>query len=190
MAEFSLEPGENVIASVRKHPLIFVGNLIPYALLAWIPTLLPGVLEFLVSQGGSLAAIAQAFAEHDAWVRFVVGVFWLFIWMGAFSIFTDFYLDHLIITDHRLVRIEQRGFWDREISSLHLNRVQDVMTDVNGILPSILGYGILSVETAGDDRDRFKMRGLRDVGHLRDLIMKEVTQRQEKLSRISSSGTN
>lgn len=186
MAEFALEGDEKVIASVRKHPLIFIGTLIPYILLAWLPTLIPEALSLIETVGNS--SWIQAVSPENAWVRFVIGVYWLFVWMGAFSAFTDYYLDQWIVTNHRIVRIDQVGFFDRQVSSLHLNRVQDVMTDIEGIFAELFGYGTLSVESAGDDPTRFRIRGIANARHLRDLIMKEVTERQEKLSRISTSG--
>lgn len=188
MAEFELEPQEHVIASVRKHPLVAVGNLLPYALLAIIPFFLPALANGL-SHLGTSVPFTEFLSSANPWTRFIIGMYWLFTWMGAFGVFTDYYLDHWIVTNHRIMSIDQAGFFDRRISSLHLNRVQDVMTDVEGLFAELFGFGTLSVETAGDDPTRFRIQGIRNAGHIRDLIMKEVTQRQENLTRISSSGT-
>lgn len=189
MAEFKYESGEHLITSVRKHPLIFVGQLIPFAVLAWLPSLLPALVEGLAA-AGSGGPLLEALSFDHPWLRFVVGIYWLFLWMGAFHTFTDFYLDQWVITNHRIVRIDQVGFFDRQVSSLHLNRVQDVQSDVRGILGELFGFGTLSVETAGDDSGRFRIRGIANVRGLRDVIMKEVTDRQESLHRISSSGVH
>ncbi len=189
MAEFNYESGEHLIASVRKHPLIFIAQLIPFALLAVLPTLLPHVVEGLRSVG-SAGAIVDALSLDHPWLRFIVGIYWLFVWMAAFHAFTDFYLDQWIITNHRIVRIDQVGFFDRQVSSLHLNRVQDVQSDVRGLFGELFGFGTLSVESAGDDAGRFRIRGIRNVRGLRDVIMKEVTDRQEKMARVSTSGVH
>jgi hypothetical protein len=187
MAELTLEPGETIVRSVRKHPLILIGQLIPFAFLAWLPTLLPNVLAYVVAHGGNATWI-QAISFDQPWPRFVLGIFWLFVWMGAFSRFTNYYLDQWIITDHRIVRIEQVHFWDREVSSVHMNRIQDVMTEVNGVLPTLFGYGTLSVEDAAEDGSRFRMRGIQNARGMRDLIMKEVTLRQEQVSKQAGAG--
>lgn len=190
MAEFTLEPEEQIMASVRKHPLIIIGKLIPFLVLAFIPNLIPALLNAIAANtsAGPLAGVTAMLSGDNPWVHFIVGIYLLFVWMGAFSVFTDYYLDQWIITTHRIIRIEQIGFWDREVSSLHMNRVQDVMTDVRGLFAELFGYGTISVETAGDDAARFRMNGIRNARALRDLIMKEVTERQENITRISSSG--
>jgi uncharacterized membrane protein YdbT with pleckstrin-like domain len=190
MAEFNYETGEHLLKSVRKHPLIFIGNLLPYAILAWLPTLLPELIAFIQNAGVGGGAWLEVITPANPWTRFVIGIYWLFTWMGAFHTFTDFYLDLWIITNHRIIRIDQSGFFDRQVSSLHLNRVQDVQTDVRGLLAELFGYGTLSVETAGDDAGRFRIRGIAHVKTLRDMIMKELTDRQEKMARISTSGVH
>lgn len=190
MAEFELEHGEKVIASVRKHPLIFIGQLIPFVILAVLPMLLPGLANLLQNMGSEIPFLEYLSTENP-WTRFIVGMYWLFVWIGAFGTFTDYYLDHWIITTHRIMSIDQQGFFDRRVSSLHLNRIQDVMTDIEGLLGELFGFGTLSVETAGDDASRFRIHGIARAKHIRDLIMKEVTERQEQLTRgnrISSSG--
>jgi len=189
MAEFELEREEHVMAAVRKHPLIAVGKLIPFVILAYLPTLLP---EFsaLIQTVIPAESLSNFLSTDNPWTRFVIGMYWLFVWMGAFGAFTDYYLDQFIITNHRIIRIDQAGFFDRQVSSLHLNRVQDVLTDIEGVFAELFGYGTLSVETAGEDPTRFRISGVAHVRHLRDLIMKEVTERQENITRISSSGLN
>jgi len=41
MKEFELEPGEHVVQEARKHWFIFLGELLPYAIIAVIPFALP-----------------------------------------------------------------------------------------------------------------------------------------------------
>lgn len=192
MAEFTLEPGEKVIASVRKHPLIVIGQLLPFLFLAWLPTLLPILVNLIgtMSPEAPLELLSFLTAENP-WTRFVIGMYWLFVWIGAFGVFTDYYLDHWVITNHRIMSIDQQGFFDRRVASLHLNRIQDVLTDIEGLLGELFGFGTLSVETAGDDASRFRIHGVSNAKGVRDLIMKEVTERQEQLTkygRTSSSG--
>lgn len=187
MAEFELEPGERVISSVRKHPLIVIGQLIPFVILALIPFLLPVLINLLQNFGAEQIAFVEYLSTENPWTRFVVGMYWLFVWIGAFGIFTDYYLDHWVITNHRIMSIDQQGFFDRKVSSLHLNRIQDVMTDIEGLLGELFGFGTLSVETAGDDASRFRTHGIANAKHVRDLIMKEVTARQENLTKYGKT---
>lgn len=189
MAEFELESGEKVIATVRKHPLIVIGQLIPFVVLALIPFLLPALTSFIGGMNPDLPFL-EYLTTGNSWTRFVIGMYWLFLWIGAFGIFTDYYLDHWIITNHRIMSIDQEGFFDRRVASLHLNRVQDVLTDIEGIFGELFGFGTLSVETAGDDQSRFRIYGIKNARHIRDLIMKEVTDRQESLTKYGTASSS
>ena len=49
--------------------------------------------------------------------------------------------------------MEQHGFFRREIASFRLERLQDVTTEVRGIVATFLKYGDVHVQTAGTDRE-------------------------------------
>ena len=79
---------------------------------------------------------------------------WLIVlWVIGFIFWTDYYLDIWIITDHKLVDIEQRGLFRRQISILHLDKIQDVTSNVHGIFATFINYGNLHVQTAGQQRE-------------------------------------
>ncbi len=178
--EFHLEHGEKVTASVRKHWFVFVLELLPFALIAWLPSLLPSVFEtFMSLQQGSVAtgsaiAALSALNMSSPWVSFFYGMWLLIIWCGAFNTFTRYYLNMWIITTTRIVYVHQYGFFSREVSSFLLNHVQDVTTEIHGIFATLLGYGTLNVETAGDSSKTFHMHGIPSPTRYRDLIMKEI----------------
>ncbi|MBU0749950.1 PH domain-containing protein [Patescibacteria group bacterium] len=177
--EFHLEFGEHITASVRKHWFVFVLELIPFALLAILPSAFPYVLDAfrnltaVYSEGSAVAALTQ-FNMDSPWLRFLHGMWLLLIWCGAFNTFTRYYLNMWIITSTRIVYIHQYGFFSREVSSFLLNHVQDVTTEVYGLFATVLGYGRLNVETAGDSSKTFHMDGIPDPTRYRDLIMKEI----------------
>ena len=63
--------------------------------------------------------------------------------------FVDYYLDIYIVTDRRIVDIEQNGFFHRQISELYLREVQDVKAKVYGFFPTMLHFGQVIIQTAG-----------------------------------------
>lgn len=75
--------------------------------------------------------------------------------------FIDFYLDIYIITDRRIVDIKQNGLFNRTISELNLRQVQDVKAIVKGIFPTLMHYGEVFIQTAGE-RENFNFK---DVPH-------------------------
>lgn len=57
--------------------------------------------------------------------------------------------DCLIITTHRLIDVDQRGFTKRTISEAAYDRISDVSHEVTGVLRATLDYGLLRI-TCGD----------------------------------------
>lgn len=174
MEEFQLEPGETITRAVRKHWLVFVGELLPYAVIALLPLIIFPAVTYFVAHAPQFADTHADLTLWNGWVRLILGLWLLLAWMGGFNAFTRYYLDQWVITTTRIVDIHQFGFFRREVSSFLLNHVQDVTTDVDGIFPTVFGFGTLRVETAGDESRHFVMRGIRDPEGLRDLIMREI----------------
>lgn len=167
MKEFELEPGENLVREVRRHWFLFVADLLPFVILAFIPFVIPGVLTI----APPLKAFAASFSYADPLARVVLGAWWLLVWSAAFNSFTRYFLNAWILTTQRVVEIKQHGFFDREVSSLFLNRIEDVTIDTEGIVYSLLDIGDINVQTAGTV-DRFTMRGIPRPAQLRDILLK------------------
>ena len=111
-------------------------------------------------------------------MRVALGAWLLMSWTGAWGAFTKYFLNAWILTSQRVVTIKQRGFFRREVSSLLLARVQDVTTNVTGVLFSLLGIGNIKVQSAGADVE-FTMRGIPRPEQMRDLIMKYIPEEEE-----------
>lgn len=170
MEEFELEPGEHIILQVRQHLFVLLLKLLPFALLAIAPFVIVPLFAMFASLAGDAAPAASDLSSP---FRFFIGMWWLFLWMGVFQIITKYFLTVWVITSHRIVDIHQIGFFRRKVSSFLLVRVQDVTTDVHGILATLIGFGNINVETAGGN-ETFCMRGIRSPEYIRDLIMREV----------------
>lgn len=171
MREFELEPGEHVVREARKHWFLFASGLLPYAILMIIPFALPNLLTLF-----------PAFAKYAAYVdyssplsRALLGAWLLIIWTGAWGAFTRYFLDVWILTNKRLVDVDQKAYFSRQVSSLLLSRVQDVTITVKGVLPSLLGIGTINVQSAGA-AEEFTMRGIPRPEQMRDLILKYVAE--------------
>lgn len=94
----------------------------------------------------------------------------LIFWLAVFIIWIDYYLDMWIITDQRIVNIEQYGLFQREVSELEHGRVQDVTTEIRGLLPTIFQYGFVYVQTAGE-KERFVFKQVPNPNSVRKIIM-------------------
>lgn len=106
-------------------------------------------------------------------VRFIESTLFLFIWFSIFFLWIDYWFDVWIVTDQRIVDIEQKGLFVREISELNISRIQDVTSEITGFIPSILNYGDVFIQTAGE-QERFVLRQVPDPNAIKDMIMKRV----------------
>jgi hypothetical protein len=79
-------------------------------------------------------------------------VIWLLaLWIGFFIFWTDFYLDIWIITDKRIIDIEQQGLFSRTTSALRHDNIQDSTISEGGLVASLLGFGTVKVQSAAAD---------------------------------------
>jgi len=170
MKEFELEPGEHVVRETRKHWFLFLGELLPYAILIILPFALPKLLAL----APPMAPYVSYFEYHTILGRAGLGVWLLIWWTSAWGAFTRYFLNAWVLTNMRIVNIKQRRYFSREVSSLFLSRVQDVTTDVVGVLSSLLNIGTIKVQTAGEDVE-FTMKGIPHPEQMRDVILRYVS---------------
>jgi len=105
----------------------------------------------------------------------------LFIWLFAFFSFIDYYLDVWIITNERIINIEQEGFFSRTVSEERLFRIQDVTSEVKGVFPTIFSFGNIYIQTAGE-KERFVFEQVPDADKVRELIIKLAESDRERVS--------
>lgn len=132
------------------------------------------IFSFLLVAG--LLALPLLFPEtRDAgsarFFLFVANTFFILIWLYGFLVWIDYYFDVWIITNERIVNIEQKGLFARHVSELNLSRVQDVTATVEGIIPTVLNYGDVHIQTAGEE-NRFIFRQVPDPYRIKDTIMR------------------
>ena len=151
------KPGEEIIYFLRRHWIVPLRNIAISLLLAAIPL---GFYYVFLS--------GTTFLDSDVWrALYVLGTssFYLFVILFTFTNFIDYYLDVWIVTNQRIINIEQKGLFGREVSEKDLGRMQDITANVKGIWATILKYGDLHIQTAGEQQ-RFVFK---QVPHAEDL---------------------
>lgn len=54
-----------------------------------------------------------------------------------------------IVTNHRVINVEQNGYLHRKITETELHQIQDITSQMDGITRILLKYGDLVIRTAG-----------------------------------------
>ena len=123
-------------------------------------------------------------SEMFRFVLFIQNSLILLVWLYAFLIWIDYFFDVWIITNERVINIEQKGLFVRTVSELKFSRIQDVTSEVSGMIPTILNFGDVKVQTASEE-DYFLFRRVPDPYHVKDVIMERLrTERDDEINRI------
>ena len=81
---------------------------------------------------------------------FLLTVYALLILLLTFAIWINYRLDVLVITSRRLIDVEQRGLFNREVSEFLIEKVQDITTEVPTMIATFLDFGTIHIQTAGE----------------------------------------
>lgn len=176
-----IRPEEEIVFFLRSHwfeiiPLIFgfiVVLILPFA--AYIG------LQFFQPEMISVQA---------NFIFFLLGasIFFLYAWLFLFQNFADWYLDVWIVTNQRIINIEQRGLFGRVMSELMLYNVQDVTSEIKGFIPSMFDYGTVHIQTAAEAR-RFTFDNVEHPSFVAKRVLELATEERMKQQEISIKET-
>lgn len=126
----NLKPGEKVMAVIKRHWIIYV--MLWVFFIIWIVV---SITLFAVLWFSLLWNITNV-------------VFWLFFSVFLYIEWLNHELDMYIITDNRVIWIDQISFLNRTVSECNLWQVQEVNSKTSWLLANILNYWTLSIQTA------------------------------------------
>jgi hypothetical protein len=161
--------GEEVVLEVRRHWIVILPVMIGLGLLTVAPLVLFGVI-------GALPVTFEATGWGPALPLFAYSAWLLALWVGGYFVWLDHHLDIWVLTTERLIDIEQKGLFRREVSSLRLERVQDITAEVDGVLATWLKFGDIKVQNAGDTPE-FTISNIDNPQAVVDAINAELSKR-------------
>lgn len=167
---FDIPTDEKVVVIVRRHWFVFLLQLISVFLLFFAPLILYLVLVWAVNQFGGESGLA-ALQINPALILAGTALWTLVIWYRLYAVWTNYYLDCWVVTNRRLISLDQVTFFNRHVSGFRLDRIQDITTHVEGLLETFLDYGDISVQTAGEEK-LFYVRDVPSPAKLKELMMK------------------
>lgn len=163
-----LEEGEQILYVARKHWFIFASETIFLLVFA----LLPAALLFIPATLFDQALAAIGIGEHHIPVITFFWSLWLMLLWVLFALFwTNYYLDVWILTNHRVLDIDQIGLFHRKISAIRYDHIQDATVHIPGLLATMLNFGTVEIRTASNET--FKFKGVAHPSFLKERIMSE-----------------
>ena len=166
---------EDILLVLRRHWLTFIMQFVPIA---------GGVIFIIVVHVLATEFMSESLTNGGENVLFFVeSLMAMMLWLIAFIFWIDYYFDVWIITDCRIIDIEQLGLFRRNVSELEHSKVQDVTTEIHGILPTLLKYGFVYVQTAGK-KTRFIFKQVPRPMMVRKMILKLQQKAIDKKSLV------
>jgi hypothetical protein len=164
---FKLEQNEYIILIARRHwfkPVL-------ETLLVFFSLLIPLVVSSVVF---SLPDLSDKLGNVGA-LSIILILSWFFVvWNIIFIIWTNHFLDVLILTNLHVIDIDQIGLWHREVSTLQLPKIQDISSKTEGIIASVLNYGDLEIQSAGS-LTNFIVKGVQKPDLLRQKMNEQIS---------------
>ncbi|MFH1077719.1 MAG: PH domain-containing protein [Patescibacteria group bacterium] len=163
--------GERTLLVLRRHWITLLSLIVALVFVILLP---------MGAYLGSRIASPEFFVDPVRAALFVLGasIFFLFTWLFLYQHFIDYYLDTWIVTDDRILNIEQHGLFSRTVSELRLHRVQDVTAEVKGFIRTIFDYGDVFIQTAGETQ-RFQFEDIPHPNAVAKMVM-DLAEKERK----------
>jgi len=119
-------------------------------------------------------------------INFVVvfsSMYLLFISAAFLLGFVNLYFDIVILTNKRIVDINQNGLFNRTIDELDILHVEDVSAKVTGFFGTMLDFGCVEIQTAGTARNFI----FTNIPHPREFTQKLTSEYKRLISSPSGN---
>ncbi len=125
----NMRPWEETLMVVKRHWIILV-MLWLYFLFGFLVTI--GIYTFI----------------SNAWTHMWVVIFWMIYSIFLYIQWLDHELDMYVITNNRIIWVEQISFLNRKVSECNLWQVQEVGSHTKWLLANLLNYWTVKIQTA------------------------------------------
>jgi hypothetical protein len=147
----SQQDDEEVLLIIRKHWTILLK---PF-LIGLVLMILAVIIITLLETYGSQYTVGIG----NTIFILISSLVFLFTVLYVFTAWLISYLNIIILTSEHLVEIEQSALFNRKISELSLDCVEDVSASQHGFLKTMFHFGDILVQTAGT-MPNFEFRGI------------------------------
>jgi len=133
---------EHLITVYKRHPIVLWLGMAPIVLFAVLIAAI--VIALIAWLPGSLSPLIPL-------ILFCGIIFLHLLWVSVWVMLANYFMDIWILTSDRLMMVQLKGLFSREVSEFALEKIQDVTVDVRGLLGVILDYGDINLRTASED---------------------------------------
>ena len=170
----SQQPNEKILLVVREHWFLLFIKVAVVAVLATLPFLIGALV------GNNLGIFIDN-PQLQAVLSLALQLYYIALFIALFVIWILYYLNIHIVSEERIVDIDQVGLLNHMISELNVETIEDVTSHTTGLFGNLLDYGTVYIQTAGAT-ERFEFDNVPHPGHIAKIILEvyENHQRREK----------
>lgn len=161
---------EKIALVIHRHWFVMARTVVVFFILILIP---PAVLS-------SLPILTERFDPLvvEPATNFFLSLYIMVLFIFLFLLWMDYYLDMWIITNSRIIDVEQKGLFNRQISEIPLQHVQDVTIEVRGFIETFLKFGRIRIQTAGERE--FTINFVPHLYEAKEVIIKYAHEAQKR----------
>ena len=159
---------ETVVLFLHRHWYTLVGKTSILLIMSLFPILVLLVLGQVILANNLIPLFTFL------WAAYIMA-----LWFYLFYTLTMYTLDYWIITNERIVNNIQQGFFNRRISEVSIHMVQDVSVKLAGMIPTMLNYGLVEIQTAAEIA-HFKLEQVPMPQVVKDKIMEIVEKTEDE----------
>lgn len=164
-----LNTGEKMLLIIHKHWLIPLSSICFAVVFGLLPLLALPFFDVFFTD-----AIQKIMVPV---FLFVLSIYWLILLLGIFLLWVEHWLDIWIVTNERILGIEQVSLFRRRIAEFHVHRMQDITVTIPSFLGRVLNYGSLDVHTAGEHH--FRINNVPNPNAARRIMLQSAAGHKE-----------
>ena len=165
--------GERVEFLIRKHWIIDAKVTIITVFFYVVPAMI--LLSLII------AYWPDFFENYMGLIILIFLIYLLYTGLALYIKWLNEELDLMIVTNLRIINLEQVSFMTRTVSEANLTQIQDVKGIQKGVLSNTLHYGDLEIDTASHKRVFF----IEDISNPFDTARKLLAIRDANLKQTS-----
>lgn len=169
----NLKEGEEIEIVLRRHWIVYVMLGVYFSVMLIMSIVVLWILAF------------------ELWVFLLLAIFWMNFSLFLYVQWLNHELDLFVITNIRVIGIEQISFLNRTVSECNLRQVQEVNSSTKWFFANVLDYGTVNVQTAGNSTNfvmHFCPRPLEAARRMLNTVEKYRKRREKEAIEEGISG--
>ena len=137
----SQQDNERIYLVIREHWVLLAGRLLVVVFLITVGLAARFFIPWLIAVANNSLFVSL--------LSLLVNILVLGLLLGALLIFIYYYLSVQIITDMRMVDVDQHSLFKRNVTEIQIENVEEVTSTAHGALATLFNFGHVKVQTSG-----------------------------------------